>query len=74
MAPSQLQWQAGGWGEGGGWNVSQGGRLWGGGCAQLSFAKRGRVALHPQQEETEAACVPGLRLLRLRLPDCSQGP
>lgn len=74
MALSQLQWEAGCWGDAVCLNVSQGGRLWGGGCAQLSFAKRGRVALHPQQEETEAACVPGLRLLRLRLPDCSQGP
>lgn len=36
---------------------SRGWRLWGGGCAQLSSANRVRMALNPQQDETEAVCL-----------------
>ena len=48
--------------------------LWAGGCAQLSPANRVRVALNPQQVETEVVCLQGLGRLTWLLPDCSQGP
>lgn len=48
--------------------------LWGGGCALLSSANRVRMALNPQQEETEAVCLLCPGLLRQPLPDFPQGP
>ena len=55
-------------------NLARGWGLWARGCAQLSPANRMRVALNPQQEETEVVCLQGLGRLTWLLPDCSQGP
>lgn len=52
--------------------LEQGWGLWGGGCALLSSANR--MALNPQQDETDVVCLLGPGLLRQPLPDFPQGP
>lgn len=54
--------------------LEQGWGLQGGGCALLSSANRVRMALNPQQDETEAVCLLCPGLLRQPLPDFPQGP